>query len=104
MPRAALHGSRLAPLVLAVVSLSMACLQGARAPQVAPRGTLNPGDSEAELSKAEGEFGIVFAAPRGPTVDPSEITLVWNRPLRALETAGEEAPPPVVIKPPVRGR
>jgi alpha-2-macroglobulin len=104
MPRPVLLGSRLAPLVLVAVTLSMACLQGAKAPQVAPRGTLNPGDLEAELGKSEGPFGVVFAAPRGPTVDPSEITLVWNRPLRALETAGEEAPPPVVIKPAVRGR
>jgi uncharacterized protein YfaS (alpha-2-macroglobulin family) len=95
---------RMAPLALVAVTLGVACIQGARAPNVPPRGTLAPEGAEAALAKPEGAFGVVFATPRGPTVDPSEITLVWNRPMRPLELAGQESPPPVTIKPAVRGR
>src|SRR4051812_38284230 len=90
---------RLAPLVLAVVATSMACLQGARAPNVAPHGTLAPDGKEAAIATADGPFGVVFGSPKGPTVDPSEITLVFNRPMRALEVAENQAPPPVVLTP-----
>ncbi|MEO7330308.1 MAG: MG2 domain-containing protein, partial [Minicystis sp.] len=75
-----------------------------RAPNVPPRGTLAPESAEAALARHEGPFGVVFASPKGPTVDPSEITLVWNRPMHPLELAGQESPPPVTIKPAVRGR
>ena len=93
----------LAPVVLGVVALSMACLQGARAPQVAPRGTLSPDDGEASLSRAEGPFGIVFASPKGATTDPSEVTLVFNRPMRPLDLAGQEATPPIRMTPAAPG-
>ncbi|MFO0762492.1 MAG: MG2 domain-containing protein [Byssovorax sp.] len=95
---------RLAPVALAAVTLGAACIEGSRAPTVAPRGTLAPGGAEAALARKEGPFGVVFAAPRGPTVDPSEITLVFNRPMRPLDLAGQEAAAPVTIKPAVRGR
>ena len=95
---------RLAPLVVAVVATSMACLQGARAPSVEPRGTLAPESQEAGLAQSEGPFGVVFGAPKGATVDPSEITLVFNRPLRALDVAENQAAPPVIIKPAVAGK
>jgi uncharacterized protein YfaS (alpha-2-macroglobulin family) len=70
---------------------------------VAPRGTLAPGDGEAALGKAEGAFGVVFAAPKGETVDPGEITVVWNRPMRALDAAEQASKPPVVLRPAVPG-
>src|SRR5262245_59287086 len=95
---------RLAPLMLALVTLSLACLPGARAPNVAPRGTLNPNAGEASLTQPEGPFGVVFAAPRGRTTDPSEVTLVFNRPMRPLDVAGNEAQPPATMKPAARGR
>jgi hypothetical protein len=94
---------RLAPLALTIVVLGASCLQGARPPDVPPRGTLAPGDGEAALAKKEGAFGVVFASPKGATVDPSEITIVWNRPMRALEVAGQETPPPITITPKVAG-
>jgi len=94
---------RLAPLALAVAALGAACLQGARAPEVAPRGTLAPGDGTDTLGKSEGPFAVVFASPKGPTVDPSEVTVVWNRPMHPLEVAGQETRPPVVLKPDVPG-
>jgi hypothetical protein len=101
MPAAPL---RLAPFALAVVALGVSCLQGARPPTVAPSGTLNPGDAEAALAKPAGAFGVVFASPRGATVDPAEVTVVFNRPMRPLEVAGQETAPPVVLKPAAPGR
>src|SRR3954465_15892055 len=95
---------RLAPLVLCVLAPSMGCLQGARAPSVEPRGTLAPDGAEAGLAVSEGPFGVVFGSPKGATVDPSEITLVFNRPMRPLEIAEAQAAPPVIIKPAVAGR
>src|SRR4051812_28017174 len=95
---------RLAPLVVAVVATSMACLQGARAPNVEPHGTLSPDGQDAAVATAEGPFGVVFGAPKGPTIDPSEITLVFNRPMRPLELAENQAPPPVIVKPAVAGK
>lgn len=94
---------RLAPLVLALVALGASCLQGASAPHIPPTGVLAPGDGEASLSQPAGPFGVVFASPKGATVDPSEITVVWNRPMRPLELAGNETLPPVTIKPAVPG-
>ncbi|MEP7120603.1 MAG: MG2 domain-containing protein [Byssovorax sp.] len=95
---------RLAPLVVVAMSTSMACLQGARAPTVEPRGTLAPDGAEAGLAASEGPFGVVFGSPKGATVDPSEITLVFNRPMHALEIAENQAAPPVIITPAVAGR
>src|SRR5512132_1710415 len=95
---------RLAPLVVAVVATSMACIQGARAPSVEPRGTLAPEGQEAGLAQSDGPFGVVFGSPKGETIDPSEITLVFNRPMRALELAENQAAPPVVLKPAAAGR
>ena len=94
--------SRFAPAALFLVALGASCI-GARPPSVAPRGTLSPGDGEAQLGKPSGPFGVVFASPKGPTVDPSEITVVWNRPMRPLEVAGQETPPPIVLKPAIPG-
>lgn len=96
--------SRLAPLVVCVVATSMACIQGARAPSVEPRGTLAPDGAEAGLAVSEGPFGVVFGSPKGATVDPSEVTLVFNRPMRALDLAENQAAPPVILKPAVPGR
>ena len=42
-------------------------------------------------------FGVVFASPKGETNDPSEVTIVFNRPMRPLDLAGEEAAPPAKI-------
>jgi alpha-2-macroglobulin len=94
---------RPASFVVFALALLAACLQGARAPEVAPRGTLAPGADEAALGKPAGPFGVVFASPKGETVDPSEITIVWNRPMRPLEVAGQETRPPVVLKPEAPG-
>jgi uncharacterized protein YfaS (alpha-2-macroglobulin family) len=97
-------GLRPASAALVVIVSGAACLQGARAPRVAPRGTLGleaPNGGAADDTKA---LAIVFGAPKGQTVDPSEISLVFNRPMRALDLAGGEAPSPAVLTPAVKGR
>ena len=38
----------------------------------------------------DGPFGIAFAGPKGKTRDPSEVSIVFNRPMRALTLADEE--------------
>ncbi|HZF52893.1 MAG TPA: MG2 domain-containing protein [Polyangiaceae bacterium] len=94
----------LAPVALAVIALSMACMQGATAPQVAPRGTLAPGEREGGEGRPDGPFAVVFGSPKGQTNDPSEITLVFNRPMRPLDLAGDEARAPATITPAAKGR
>ncbi|WP_437662918.1 Ig-like domain-containing protein [Sorangium sp. So ce1182] len=95
---------RSAPAALAAIALSLACVQGARAPNVPPRGTLAPGALDAGGKAAEGPFAVVFGAPRGQTTSPAEISLVFNRPMRPLDLAGGEAAAPAVLKPPAPGR
>ncbi len=95
---------RLAPLSLALIALGLACFPGTKAPNVAPRGTLAPGASESETAGSTGPFRVVFGSPQGEISEPGEITLVFNRPVRALELAGEEKNPPAVLKPQVPGR
>lgn len=96
------HGP--ASLALAVLVLGVACLQGARAPEVAPRGTLAPGGEEAGGGALAQAVSVVFGAPRGETVDPPELSLVFDRPMRALDLAGDEAHAPVTLRPDVKGR
>src|SRR5262245_10627695 len=95
---------RLAPFALAAITLSLACVQGARVPQAPPRGTLALGEADGAVGQPQGSFAVVFGGPSGETVDPSEITLVFNRPMRPLDLAGDEARAPATITPPVRGR
>lgn len=76
-----------------------ACLPGARAPNVAPQRTLGLGAAEASGRTPSAAFGVVFAGPKGETVDPSEVTILFNRPMRPLELASdaEETAPPATI-------
>lgn len=83
-------------LALVFLVLFASCVPGAKAPQVTPLRTLDlEGEGGGKASAAP--FGIVFASPKGPTDDPSEITVVFNRPMRALDLAGEEAKVPVTV-------
>ena len=97
-------GRRVAPLALAALTLGLACVQGARAPQVPARGTLAPGEGEPAARAHEGPLRVVFGAPKGQTRDPSEISVVFDRPMRPLDLAGDEAAAPAVIQPEVPGR
>lgn len=90
------------PLLLAVVAVA-ACLPGSRAPNVPPQRTLELRGAEIGGRGSTSPFGVVFAGPKGKTVDPTEVTIVWNRPMRPLELAGEESAPPARIEPPTKG-
>ncbi len=82
----------------ALVALA-ACLPGARAPNVAPQRTLGLSAAEMAPTTSSGPFAVVFAGPKGETVDPSEVSIVFNRPMRPIELASdtEETAPPATI-------
>jgi hypothetical protein len=79
-----------APLLLVVLVVVASCLPGAKAPTVPPTRTLDLAGEGASTTSAKA-FGVVFASPKGATSDPSEVTIVFNRPMRPVSLAGEEA-------------
>lgn len=79
-------------------------MQNARAPRVAPAGTLSPGAETVRGAGEQGPFRVVFAAPRGDAASAGEISLILSRPLRRLDLAGEPPPPPIELQPPLAGR
>lgn len=96
---------RPAPLALTTIVAMASCFHGERPPSVTPNSTLAiGGPDKSTLPSYDQPFGVVFASPRGETKDPSEITLVFNRPMRQLDLAGAEAPAPVQLEPAVPGR
>src|SRR5262245_19651045 len=80
---------RFAPLAIAVFVLGLACVQGARAPQVPTRGTLAPGEGDPAASASEGPFAVVFGTPKGQISTSAEISIVFSRPMRPLDLAGQ---------------
>jgi uncharacterized protein YfaS (alpha-2-macroglobulin family) len=102
-----------APFLLSLFIVSASCLESGRpaGSKLPPAATLSdPGDGahaphrplapeSAELGglSSKHPFGVVFAGPRGDTVDPSEVTVVFNRPMRPLSLAGDEQASPVAI-------
>jgi hypothetical protein len=90
---------------LAVILLVIAaCVQGSGGmPSVVPQGTLGLAAEERGGNGAHGPLRVVHAAPRGDAAQASQVSIVFDRPLRALELAGDETPPPVRIEPPVSG-
>lgn len=101
-PRARTH-LRASVIAFAALVLGTACWSGAHAPDGPPKGKLSLG-AEPEARSETGVFSVVFGAPKGPTTDPPEISLVFNRPMVPLELAGNEPPPPVKLTPDVKGR
>src|SRR5262245_29226557 len=87
---------------LALLLVAVSCVRGARAPSVEPRGVLAP-SADPAAGDQEGPFGVVFGSPKGETGDPTEISLVFNRPMRAIELAGAEGDAPARISPRVAG-
>lgn len=97
-PRAA----RRARALLALLTLVLACVSGQRAPDVAPSGTLSLREGEGDDAES-GPLRVVFSSPRGELRGPSEITVLFSKPMRALELAGNEAPFPGKIEPAIPG-
>nr|PZN28832.1 MAG: hypothetical protein DIU78_01695 [Pseudomonadota bacterium] len=81
--------------------MAIACAGSGHAP-LAPSGTLEPGEGEVG-ARAEGPFRVVFAGPEGAASAEAEITIVFDRALRALDAASAEAPP-ITVTPRVPGR
>ena len=54
-------------------------------------------DTDPAGSGTTKDFAVVFASPKKETVHPSEISIVWNRPMRALELAGQESEAPAKV-------
>ncbi len=88
------------PALTFAALLTLACLASvtascSRAPEVTPQRTLDlNGDPAASGTPAP--FAVVFASPKGAVTDVSEVTIVFNRPMRPLELADdhdETAPP-----------
>ena len=82
---------RAVPLLLALIVL--ACSQGLRPPDVAPSGTLDLTELDPD-DVDHGPLRVVYASPKGALRGPSEITVLFSKPMRALELAGSEAPFP----------
>lgn len=92
------------PVLVACVLVVAACVPGgATMPAVSPSRTLELGKGEGGNADS-GPFRVVFAGPTGEAVSGAEISVVFSRPLRALELAGNEAPPPVQLSPKLDGR
>lgn len=81
-------------LVFAVIA---ACVPGPKAPDVAATRSLELQD-EARTKASSRPFGVVSAAPQGETLETAEVAVVLDRPLRALETEGDELPVPARIE------
>jgi len=77
-----------------------ACIPGGGAPQVVPRGTLQP-EGEAAGKGEKGPFAVISASPEGETRDVPEISITFNRAMRALD--GSPPAAPVRLTPSVAG-
>ncbi|HEY6559706.1 MAG TPA: MG2 domain-containing protein [Polyangiaceae bacterium] len=81
-----------------------ACAPSARLPSVAPNRVLTPTVASGQSQK-DAPFRVVFAGPRGEASEASALSVVFDRPLRALapETPGRTergaATPPVRVTP-----
>src|SRR5260221_3380442 len=82
------------PIFLVLLVALVSCLQGAKAPQVTATRTLDLGAESEGGGGSKKAFGVVFAGPKGKTEDPSEVTIVFNRPMRPLELADGASPAP----------
>ncbi|HVU02229.1 MAG TPA: Ig-like domain-containing protein [Polyangiaceae bacterium] len=80
-----------------------ACAPGERPPTAPVNGTLGL-QGERAAKKDDSKFRVVFAAPQGTASSAAELSVVWSRPLRALEIAGNAPPPPITITPPLPGK
>ncbi|MBK6516621.1 MAG: Ig-like domain-containing protein [Polyangiaceae bacterium] len=88
------------PLTLLVVAI--ACLPGPRAPEVPPSGTLGL-KTLLGSSEETGPLKVVYTSPKGTLKGPSEITVLFNKPMRSLEVAAKEAPFPATVEPAIAG-
>ncbi|MCL2825218.1 MAG: MG2 domain-containing protein, partial [Polyangiaceae bacterium] len=77
------------------------CLHRDTVPKVAPQSTLEIADQSA--TQSDQPFGVVFASPRGETTESTEISILFNRPMRTLDLSGTETDSPAKISPDTPG-
>lgn len=99
----AFKASSLARFAFLSLAFLAACMQSPRAPSVSPRGVLAPEAREGAAFSDKGPFAVVFGGPQGKAEAASEIPIIFNRPMRPLELAGDESAPPVRMSPAVAG-
>ena len=77
---------------------SLACSAKSSVPELPPASTLTPqlGDARAAA------LSVVYAGPRGETEPGSTVSILFDRPLRALDAA--TPPPPITLEPSVQGQ
>ena len=81
---------------LGLVTIAASCVQQAKGPRAAAVRTLDLGADDGG-TKPSSPFAVVFGGPRDAVVDPSEVSIVWNRPMRPLDLAGQESAPPATL-------
>ncbi len=91
-----------ARIALTLLLLPIACMTS-HAPHVAPNGTLGLSNRNGVEPKDAGPFRVMYASPIGELHGPSEITVLFSKPMRPLGLAGAETPFPAKIDPPVIG-
>lgn len=102
--RTARSKRRLRPLFVALLLVAAACVPGgATMPAVSPSRTLSLGAGEGGRGE-DGPFRVVYSGPEGEATIGAELSVVFSRPLRALDLAGNEAPPPIQLTPKIDGR
>jgi len=101
MPRAPRPLAAAFPFLCALVA---ACFPGGPPPAVPSGHRLGPGaPSVARPAGPAGPVVVVFAAPRGETRADSEISVVFDRPMRPLGLGPADPPPPITLRPAVKG-
>lgn len=70
------------------VGLLVACLGGSSRPAPVPGGTLALGNERADREHPAGPLQVAFASPEGSVGIVTEVSVVFDRPVRPLELAG----------------
>jgi hypothetical protein len=94
--------ARAAKLLLVCGVVGIACVPGERPPKAPIRGTLALGP-DGKRAAPEESFRVVFAAPQGAVQPVAELSIVFSKPVHALDVAGAPVPP-IVIAPPIAGK
>ncbi|MCL2823229.1 MAG: MG2 domain-containing protein, partial [Polyangiaceae bacterium] len=99
-PRVLDRIANLARLAMAILVTS-SCFYRETAPKVAPINTIEIDGSSAAPS--DQPLRVIFASPQGETTESTEISILFNRPMRTLDLGGIEKPFSGKISPDIPG-
>src|SRR5262245_49915253 len=97
------HSISKAGFGLLATVLFCSCVSGARPPNAPVQGRLSLGGADAKNQDISGPLKVVFAAPQGDTTQETEITLVFNKPMRSLTAPPNTPASPAVLAPELAG-